>query len=173
MTLPPVSAIRSTHIEVYLFRRVGRAVQFLVLRRARSRKRLSGVWQPVTGHRHLRERPLAAAAREVREETGLTPKRWWALETATLYVDAQTGELVVLPLFAAEVERAARVRLSQEHEAASWVSAREAARRVLWETQRRGLEAVRREVLGSSRLAKALEVTHLAPARPPRTRRHA
>ncbi len=63
-----------------------------------------------------------------------------------------------LPLFAAEIDPRAAVRLSREHDAARWVSLAEARRRVLWESQRRGFDAVRREVLSSRRLAAALEV---------------
>ena len=154
-----VPTLRSTHVEVYVFRRRGRRVEFLLLRRSAGRRTLPGVWQPITGKRNARERMLAAAIRELREETGLTPWRWWALETMTLYPDARADTLVALPLFAAEVDARQAVRLSHEHDAAAWLGSREAARRVLWESQRRGLEAVRREVLGSARLASALEVT--------------
>ena len=151
-------ALRSTHVEVYLFRRRGRRVEFLLLRRAPGRRVMPGVWQPVTGKRHARESMLAAARREVREETGLAPRRWWALETMTLYPDVASDTIVALPLFAAEVAARAAVRLSREHDASRWVSAAEAARRVLWESQRRGLEAVRREVLRGGRLQAALEI---------------
>jgi dATP pyrophosphohydrolase len=154
--MPP---LRSTHVEVYLFRRRGRRVEFLLLRRSTRRRTLPGVWQPVTGKRLARERMLDAAMREVREETGFMPRRWWALETMTLYPDVEGDAIMALPLFAAEVDPRRTVRLSREHVAAAWLGAPEAARRVLWETQRRGLAAVRREVLASPRLAKALEVT--------------
>ena len=155
----PVTTLRSTHVEVYLFRRRGKRVEFLLLRRVPTRPTLPGVWQPVTGKRRLRERMLAAAMREVREETGFKPKRWWALETMTIYPDVLVEAIMALPLFAAEVPAGAQVRLSREHDASKWVPAPEAARLVLWESQRRGLEAVRREVLANARLADALEVS--------------
>ncbi len=124
---------------------------------------LPGVWQPVTGKRHRFEGPLAAAKREVREETGLTPARWWGLETATLYVNVRSGQLLILPLLTAEVGAAAAVRLSREHDAFEWVSFAEASRRVLWESQRRGIAALTREILRGGPLAAALELTR-APA---------
>ena len=155
----PVTTILSTHVEVYLFRRRGRRVEFLLLRRAASRRTLPGVWQPVTGKRNIRERMLAAAIREVREETGFEPARWWALETMTLYPDIARDRIVALPLFAAEVGPSARVKLSREHDDSKWVTAGEAARLVLWDSQRRGLDAVRRKVLGVKRLADALEIS--------------
>src|SRR5207247_7728863 len=115
-----------------------------------DRRTLPGVWQPVTGKRLARERMLSAAMREVREETGFVPLRWWALETMTIYPDADGDAILFVPLFAAEVDPRRRVRLSREHVDAAWLGVREAARRVLWGTQRRGLAAVKREVLASS-----------------------
>jgi 8-oxo-dGTP pyrophosphatase MutT (NUDIX family) len=153
-----VLSVRSTHIEVYVFRRRGRRVEFLLLRRAPAQRHLPGAWQPVTGRRRPRERMLAAAIREVREETGCVPRRWWALETPTLYFDVASDALLALPLFAAELDATARVRLSGEHDASRWVGIGEARRRVVWEAQRRGLDAVRREVIANARLAAALEV---------------
>jgi dATP pyrophosphohydrolase len=164
-----VSRLRGAFVEVYVFRRQGRRVQFLCLRRARA-ERLPGVWQPVTGRRRRRESALAAARREVREETGLQPRRWWVLETPTLFLDRRTGEAVVLPLFAAEVPSGAAVRLSREHDADAFLPARAAGRRFLWDAQRRALEDVRRQVLPGGPLADALEVTARAARRTGRVR---
>jgi len=147
-----------TKIEVYLFRRRGRRVEFLCLRRA-SRGRLAGVWQPVTGSLRRGEDALAGAAREVLEETGLAPRRWWALEGVGLYFDARSGRARVMAMFAAEVRARDRVKLSREHTDSAFHAAAAAARRFLWEAQRRGLESVRREVLRGGALARALEVT--------------
>jgi dATP pyrophosphohydrolase len=154
-----VPTLRSTHVEVYLFRRRGRRVEFLALRRAPRSRVLPGVWQPVTGKRHRGERALDCARREVREETGIAPRRWWTLETVTLYFDVGADAAVTLPLFAAEIGAREALRLSDEHDAFRFVSAREAGRLFLWESQRRGLEAVRREVLRGGALARALDVT--------------
>ncbi len=156
--------ILSRHVEVYLFRRKGRAVQFLALRRSPGRK-LAGVWQPVTGKPNWGESAIAAAAREVLEETGLTPLRWWALEQATVYFNPDADVVEVLPLFAAEVAAKDRVQLSDEHDASRFVTLAAAGKLYLWEAQRAGLEAVRRQVLSGGRLAKALEIRPTAPAR--------
>lgn len=152
-----MAAIQRTHVEVYLFRRRRGRVQFLCLRRSPGRK-LGGVWQPVTGKVDRGETALAAAVREAREETGIAPTRFWALETVTVYYDPGLDSVMALPLFAAEAAAAARVRISGEHDAYAWLSARAAGNRFLWEAQRAGLAAVRREVLLRPRLARALEV---------------
>ena len=93
------------------------------------------------------------------EETGLEPRRWWALETVTLYFDPAGDAVRLLPLFAAELGARDRPRLSAEHDDHRFLSAREAARLYLWRSQVRALDAVRRDVLGGGRQARALEVT--------------
>jgi 8-oxo-dGTP pyrophosphatase MutT (NUDIX family) len=153
-----VTPVRSSQIEVYLFRRRGRGVEFLTLRRA-GHKAFPHVWQPVTGKLKRGEGTLEGAQREVLEETGLEPRRWWALETVTVYFDPAGSTVRLLPLFAAEIGAGDRPRLSAEHDDHRFLSAREAARRYLWLSQVRALDAVRREVLGGGRRARALEVT--------------
>jgi 8-oxo-dGTP pyrophosphatase MutT (NUDIX family) len=152
-----VSSLTCTHVEVYVFRRRAGRVEFLALRRAPGRS-LPGVWQPVTGRLRRREPAARGAARELAEETGLAPLRWWALETLTLYIDAARDRVVVLPMFAAEVDAASRVRLSREHDRARFVPRASAARLFLWDAQRRGLDAVARQVLRGGALARALEI---------------
>ena len=149
--------LKPTKIEVYAFRRRGRKVEFLCLKRARGR--LAGVWQPVTGSLERGEGALAGAAREFFEETGLRPRRWWALEGVGLYFDAPAGRARVMAMFAAEVRAGDRVKLSREHTDSAFLAPAAAGRRFLWEAQRRGLESVRREVLRGGALARALDVT--------------
>jgi dATP pyrophosphohydrolase len=162
-----VPKIRCTHVEVYVFRRRAGRPEFLALRRSPGRS-LAGVWQPVTGKIARSETAFAAARREVLEETGLRPGAWWCLETMTAFFDVASDSIHLLPLFAAEVGVRDAVRLSREHDAMRFAAPRTAARLYLWAAQRRGLAAVRHEVLGGGALAKALV---LAP--PPRVRRAA
>ena len=158
-----------THVEVYLFRRRAARLEFLSLRRSPGHT-LPGAWQPVTGKVQLLERAYEAAAREVLEETGLAPIRWWALESVSIYFDARADKLRALPLFAAEVEPDASVLLSREHDAFRWSTAAAAGASFVWEAQRRGLEAVRREVLDRPALAEALDITALVRAKVKRKR---
>ena len=149
-------ALSFTHVEVYLFRRrPGPAL--LLLRRSPGRK-LPGVWQPVTGHLKRGERAITAARREVLEETGIAPVRWFSLESPTVHFDAVEDRARVLPVFAAEIPGRARVRLSREHDAWRYVPLRRAATVVLWDAQRAAIAALKSQILDHPRLAAALEI---------------
>jgi 8-oxo-dGTP pyrophosphatase MutT (NUDIX family) len=151
-------------IEVYVFRRRARRVEFLLLRRAPDRW-LPGSWQPVTGGLRARERAVRGALREIREETGLSPRRLWRLETVSAWFDPPRDAVRVVILFAAEIGARDRVRLSGEHTAFRFAPARTAARQVVWDSQRRGLAAVGRQVLRGGARARVLEIAIPAPRR--------
>ncbi len=153
-----VPTAKIAHIEVHLFRRRRARPEFLLLRRAPDRT-LGGVWQPVTGGIEARETAWRAAAREVLEETGLIPIRWWALEHLTSFYSPARDAIQIVPVFAAEVAWTDTVLLSKEHDRYAFVSAATATRRVLWGTQRRAIAAVREEVFAGGPGASAREIT--------------
>ncbi len=157
LSCPAVPRLDPSVVEVYVFRRRGRRLEILALRRALDR-RLPGVWQPVTGGLHRGERAVRGALREVFEETGLRPQRLWRLESVTAWFDVRSETVRVTILFAMEIGPRDAVRLSHEHTAHRFLSAREAAKRFLWDSQRRALAEVRRQVIRGGRQARALEI---------------
>jgi len=178
--LPRVIPISSTQVEVHVFRRRSKRLELLLIRRAAHRS-LAGVWQPVTGGIERGESALGAAVREVREETGLEPLRWWALEHPATFYDPGRDHIRLVPVFAAEVAWTDPVQLSHEHDRYAFVTLAEATKRVLWATQRAAIAALRDEVLSGSPGGVAREVTAriatvrktLTPRRPPASRRRA
>ena len=169
--VPRVIPMSSTQVEVHVFRRRGKRLELLLLRRS-SHRSLAGVWQPVTGGIERGESALEAAAREVSEETGLTPIRWWALEHLATFYDPGRDHIRVVPVFAAEVAWTDPVQLSDEHDRYAFVSLAAAAKRVLWATQRAAIAALRDEVLSGSPGGAAREITaRVAAARRPAARR--
>ena len=169
--LPRVIPISCSQVEVHVFRRRVKRLELLLIRRSPHRS-LAGVWQPVTGGIERGESVLQAAAREVREETGLTPLRWWALEHLATFYEPALDHIRVVPVFAAEVAWTDPVYLSDEHDRYAFVSPSIARRRVLWATQRRAITALLEEVASGSAGGAAREVTlHMAAMLPRRATR--
>lgn len=126
------------------------------------------MWQPVTGGIERGETAWQAALREVREETGLDPVRWWALEHLSFYYEPNADACVVLPVFAAELAGGAEPRLSDEHDAWVFTTAAAARRRVLWDAQRQAIDAVVREILSGRAAGRARDITALVSDAGPR-----
>ncbi len=166
--------IASDKVEVHLIRpRTGRRSvnsiyrsEFLLLRRSPHRRTLRGVWQPVTGGIERGETAWQAARREVSEETGLTPVRWWALEHLSIYYEPAADAFAVLPVFVAELAPGDTPTLSDEHDAWRFVGVAAAKRTVLWDAQRLAIDAVAREILSGRPAARVRDITALVAAAP-------
>ncbi len=112
----------SESVCVFVFRRRGRQVEFLLLHRIPSR---GGFWQSVSGRIEPGEKAEAAARREVSEETGLTPITVILLEKVNVFYNAPIEAIHLEPCFGVEV-RDEDVRLSSEHDEHRWVEYPEA-----------------------------------------------
>ncbi len=127
-------------VSVYPFRRTASGIQFLTLLRSQDLS-LGGSWQAVHGSIEPREKAVDAALRELREETGLSPLRFYVVSYVETIFDPEADVFVLIPVFAAELPADAAVVVSFEHEAAGWCDFEEACRRFIWPNQR---DAIRR-----------------------------
>ncbi len=162
--------ISCTQVEVHVFRRRGKRLETLLIRRSPERS-LAGVWQPVTGGIERGESAMQAAVREVREETGLRPIRWWALEQPASFYDIAADHVRIVPVFVAEVAWTDPVHLSHEHDRYAFMSLERARRTVLWATQRQAIDALVDEVLSGSPGGAAREITARVASASPRAGR--
>jgi len=85
---------------------------------------------------------VQASLRELREETGLVPAKFYNLSRTEAFYQHRCDEMALIPVFAAFVGGDARVRLSDEHDQAEWLSVAEAAKRFAWPRERRALDDI-------------------------------
>ena len=140
-SLMPETALRL--IDVYPYRRVQEHLEFLLLRRATD-VRYSGQWRMVGGKIERGEAAWQAALRELREETGCAPVRFWSVPSVNTFYEWQTDRVNLIPAFAAQLS--AEPTLNHEHDTYAWLSADEATRRLRWPEQQRLLKLVARRL---------------------------
>ena len=124
-----------------MLRGTGTALEVLVLRRAVG-GRCPGSWETVHGTIEPGETPKQASAREVREETGLTPLRLYNLSRVEMFYQHTRDEVALIPQFAAFVSADAEARVSPEHDRCEWLPAAVAAQRFAWPRERRALNDI-------------------------------
>lgn len=153
------------------------AAEFLQLRRAGGK--LAGSWQPVMGHVEPGETAIAAAVRELREETGFvhaaradvhgnkTIAGFWQLETPDCFFLAAEDRIMVSPCFAVRVAHDAEPALDSSHDAFRWVRRDHVDRDFLWPGQRHAIEQIVRDLLPAGSLVEPflrIDVGQTGPA---------
>ena len=133
-----MTAVRVSLVDVYVLRGAGSTLECLVLRRAAG-GRCPGSWETVHGHIEAGERPAEAAARELAEETGLTPLRLYNLSRVESFYQHRIDEVALVPVFTAFVAPEAGVRLGSEHDHFEWLALPAASLRFAWPRERRAL----------------------------------
>jgi dATP pyrophosphohydrolase len=134
-----VTDIRLCFVDTLVLRGSGQRLEVLVLRRG-AHGRNPGSWEIVHGTIEPGETPVQASLRELEEETGLRPERFYNLSRIEGFYQHTTDVLAIIPAFAAFVAADAAPRLSSEHDALAWLPPAEAARRFAWPRERRALD---------------------------------
>ncbi|MEM8599795.1 MAG: NUDIX pyrophosphatase [Bacteroidota bacterium] len=132
----PSLAVRA--VDVYPYRLTDDGLAFLLLRRAPG-TRYAGQWRMVGGKIEAGEAAHETARRELREETGLLPRRFWTVPSVNTFYEAHADRVTIAPAFAAEVDRAPVLDdpTGAEHDAFAWHAPEDAAARLVWPEQQR------------------------------------
>ena len=133
--------IRVCFVDTYALRGSGDRLEVLVLRRG-AHGRCPGSWETVHGTIEPGETPVQASLRELREETGFVPERFYNVSRTEAFYQHKSDEMALIPVFAAFVSANATPRLSSEHDRAEWLGPAEAARRFAWPRERRALDDI-------------------------------
>ncbi len=151
--------VTSRIIEVCPFRIRGDRPEFLLIRRAPGESLYPGLWQFVTGRVEEGEKAYTAALRELKEETGAVPARFWVVPAVNSFYDPREDRITLVPLFAAQIDPGFEVRLSPEHVEHVWATFDAAARRLVWPGQRNCMDIVRRYILGGEEAGTLLRMS--------------
>ena len=136
-----MTQIRVRFVDTYALRGAGAQLQVLALRRGPNGRNV-GSWETVHGTIEPGETPVQASLRELREETGLVPEKFYNLSRTEAFYQHKTDELAMIPVFAAFVAPSATVQISAEHDRAEWLEARNAAARFAWPRERRAMDDI-------------------------------
>ncbi|MBE2279861.1 MAG: NUDIX pyrophosphatase [Ignavibacteriaceae bacterium] len=133
--------VKSDMVEIHICRYSEDHHSFLVLKRAET-ENYPNLWQPVTGRVHENESAIQGAMREIKEETGLMPKKLWVVPQVNTFFSPLTDSVNLIPVFLALVDEREEVKLSEEHSEYQWLSYNEAIPLFAWPGQRKSLESI-------------------------------
>ena len=148
--------IESSLIEVHIFRRVGNDLEFLLLKRA-SNEKYPDLWQMVTGSIE-NEDAHQTALREINEETGLTPIKFWVVPNINSFYSPERDVIVMIPVFAVLVDENQNVIISEEHSEFKWVKKEEAIKLLAWPGQRNSVEIIYEYFTNQQSFLKFVEI---------------
>jgi dihydroneopterin triphosphate diphosphatase len=148
----------STIVEVCVFRFRNDRIEYLVLKRSADERIHPGMWQLITGTTTEGERGVRTAIREMQEETGLAPTHFWSVPVLTSFYDRNGGSLHHCPVFAAQADVAAEVKISEEHSDFAWLPLAEARRRLVWPSHRAVVDMVDSVIVRGEEAAARLAI---------------
>ena len=131
--------IKGRLIEAHVFKIEDGKMKFLLLKRG-NREIYPYMWQMVTGRMEEGEKAWQTALREIKEETGLNPVRFWVLPNVNSFYSPESDAVVLIPVFASEVSPEQHVVLSEEHIDYQWVDYEECIAAVVWPGHRKSIE---------------------------------
>ena len=134
--------VRAFLASVVALRQTGTGYEVLLLRRAET---LVGEWCQVAGKIEEGETAWQTGLRELSEETGLVPQKFYSADICEQFYEPQRDLITLTPVFVAFVAKEAPVTFNSEHSDFRWVSFREAAEMVAFGGQRRILRWIEEE----------------------------
>ncbi|HEY4319894.1 MAG TPA: NUDIX domain-containing protein [Gemmatimonadales bacterium] len=149
-------------VDLYVFRGRAESLEVLLLRRARGQAR-PGSWEAVHGRVEDGESVVAAAVRELLEETGCHARVIYNLSRVEQFYLHATAQLATVPVFAAFVADDTVVQLSAEHDTHLWLSPADARERFSWPRAVRALDDALR-LIGDGHASVLEDVLRVHPA---------
>ena len=134
--------IKAPFISVYLIAHIEGEHRFLIIKR--DREPYKNIWQPVTGSIEEGEKAWQAALRELKEETGISPDRFYSAEFIERFYEMNTEIIALSPAFVGFVDYKPEVALSAEHNEYRWATLDEAVELVEFYEQKAAFRHIQR-----------------------------
>lgn len=149
--------IISSLIEAHIFRRKGEGIELLAIKRMGNLS-YPNLWQMVTGGIQDGEKAYITALREIKEETGLTPKRLWSLPNINSFYSSEDDCIFMIPVFAAEVNEEDPVTISFEHSEYKWIDKDEMIEILAWPGQKKSVEILCEYLSEENKIMNLVEI---------------
>ena len=148
-----MAQVRGDGVAVYVYRRteasLASGLEFLQIHRSVSTGEYQQSWQVVYGGIEAGETALQAALREMHEEIGITPvwiSSMFQVEYVETFYFRPHDYILMMPVWAVELEPNAPITLNHEHDGYRWVKAAGVQRDFMWRTQREALRVIINEI---------------------------
>jgi dihydroneopterin triphosphate diphosphatase len=148
--------LKSDLIELHVIKIINNEMLFLLLKRS-AHKIYPGLWQMVSGHIKQGETAARTALRELQEETGLQPSRFWVAPNVNSFYSPDEDSISFIPVFVAQVNND-NVLISDEHSEFKWVNSEEAKTFLAWEGQRRSVDIIKEYITNQMSFLKFTEI---------------
>ncbi|HTR80756.1 MAG TPA: NUDIX domain-containing protein [Bacteroidota bacterium] len=150
-----MTAIECSIVEVCIFGFSDAGPMYLLLRRSKTDKVYPDTWQMVSGSVEGNETLVKASLRELREETGFIPERFWVVPHMNTFLNARRDVVHISAVFAGQVPAGYLPTLSSEHYAYEWCTLERARELIVWPGQIQALNIVH-EYIVKGKLASFL-----------------
>ncbi len=119
--------------------------KFLAIRR--DTPYLHNRWQMVGGRLEPGEKGWQAALREIREETGLIPDRFYSVNVVHCFYEVSQNCINLVPIFVAFIDTEQTVQLSSEHNAYKWITLDEVDDYLIFRSEREIARQIQQEFI--------------------------
>ena len=90
-------------VDCYVYFQKAKEVEFLLLKRNKN-KLYEHLWQGVAGKIEKDEKAWETAVRELKEETGLAPKKMFVADHVSRFYEKHKDRMNLVPVFGIEVD---------------------------------------------------------------------
>jgi dATP pyrophosphohydrolase len=142
-------------VEVCAFSFSANTPVYLLLRRSKTDRIYPDTWQIVSGSIEGNETTTRASLRELKEETGFVPQKYWLVPHMNTFLNPKRDVVHISAVFAAQVPAGSQPILSKEHYMFEWCALERAKGILVWPGQIQALNIVH-EYIVMGKLASLL-----------------